>query len=287
VSKPQQLADSVRDPISAALYRRAVRCLPGGVNSPVRAMRSIGRDPAFIDHGQGAEIVDVDGHRYVDWVMSWGPLIHGHAPKGLLKALAAAAKHGTSFGAPTELEVRLAERVRKLMPAVEMVRCTSSGTEATMSALRVARAATKRDKVIKFAGCYHGHADSFLVEAGSGALTLGVPTSPGVSAAIAANTLTADYNDMRSVETLAEANPGQIAAVVVEPIAGNMGLVPPSEGFLAGLRAICDRHGMLLIFDEVISGFRVGTGGAQGAYGVTPDLTCLGKIIGGGLPGGA
>jgi glutamate-1-semialdehyde 2,1-aminomutase len=272
---------------SAKLFERAGHVIPGGVNSPVRAFKSVGGTPRFITRARGAEITDVDGYTFIDYVMSWGPLIHGHAPKGLLKALADAAKRGTSFGAPTELEVQLAERVRKLMPAIEMVRCTSSGTEATMSALRVARAATKRDKVIKFAGCYHGHADSFLVEAGSGALTLGVPTSPGVSAAIAANTLTADYNDMRSVEALAEANPGQIAAVMVEPIAGNMGLVPPSEGFLAGLRAICDRHGMLLIFDEVISGFRVGTGGAQGAYGVTPDLTCLGKIIGGGLPVGA
>jgi glutamate-1-semialdehyde 2,1-aminomutase len=272
---------------SAKLFDRASAVIPGGVNSPVRAFKSVGGTPRFITRARGAEITDVDGYTFVDYVMSWGPLIHGHAPKGLLKALAAAAKDGTSFGAPTELEVKLAERVRKLMPAIEMLRCTSSGTEATMSALRVARAATKRDKVIKFAGCYHGHADSFLVEAGSGALTLGVPTSPGVSNAIAANTLTADYNDMRSVEALAEANPGLIAAVVVEPIAGNMGLVPPSEGFLAGLRTICDRHGMLLIFDEVISGFRVGTGGAQGAYGVKPDLTCLGKIIGGGLPVGA
>jgi glutamate-1-semialdehyde 2,1-aminomutase len=272
---------------STKLFERAAKVIPGGVNSPVRAFKSVGGTPRFITRARGAEITDVDGYTFIDYVMSWGPLIHGHAPKGLLKALADAAKHGTSFGAPTELEVQLAERVRKLMPAIEMVRCTSSGTEAAMSALRVARAATKRDKVIKFAGCYHGHADSFLVEAGSGALTLGVPTSPGVSNAIAANTLTADYNDMRSVEALAEANPDQIAAVMVEPIAGNMGLVPPGEGFLQGLRAICDRHGMLLIFDEVISGFRVGTGGAQGAYGVTPDLTCLGKIIGGGLPVGA
>jgi glutamate-1-semialdehyde 2,1-aminomutase len=272
---------------SVKLFERAGKVIPGGVNSPVRAFKSVGGTPRFITRARGAEITDVDGYTFIDYVMSWGPLIHGHAPKGLLKALADAAKSGTSFGAPTELEVQLAERVRKLMPAIEMIRCTSSGTEATMSALRVARAATKRDKVIKFAGCYHGHADSFLVEAGSGALTLGVPTSPGVSTAIAASTLTADYNDMRSVEALAEANPGQVAAVMVEPIAGNMGLVPPSEGFLQGLRAICDRHGMLLIFDEVISGFRVGTGGAQGAYGVAPDLTCLGKIIGGGLPVGA
>jgi glutamate-1-semialdehyde 2,1-aminomutase len=272
---------------STRLFERAQKVIPGGVNSPVRAFKAVGSTPRFIRRARGAEIEDVDGVTFIDYVMSWGPLIHGHAPRGLLKALAAAAKDGTSYGAPTELEVLLAERVRKLMPALEMVRCTSSGTEATMSALRVARAATGREKVIKFAGCYHGHADAFLVEAGSGALTLGVPTSPGVSNATAANTLTADYNDMRSVEQIAEANPNAIAAVVVEPIAGNMGLVPPAEGFLAGLRAICDRHGMLLIFDEVISGFRVGTGGAQGAFGVKPDLTCLGKIIGGGLPVGA
>lgn len=272
---------------SAKLFDRAQKAIPGGVNSPVRAFKAVGGAPRFIRRAHGAEIEDVDGYTFIDYVMSWGPLIHGHAPRGLLKALAAVAKEGTSFGAPTELEVQLAERVRKLMPGLEMLRCTSSGTEATMSALRVARAAVGREKVIKFAGCYHGHADGFLVEAGSGALTLGVPTSPGVTSATAAATLSADYNDMRSVERLAEANPGSIAAVIVEPIAGNMGLVPPAEGFLAGLRAICDRHGMLLIFDEVISGFRVGTGGAQAALGVKPDLTCLGKIIGGGLPVGA
>lgn len=272
---------------SARLFDRAQSVTPGGVNSPVRAFKAVGGTPRFIKRGSGALIEDVDGHIFIDYVMSWGPLIHGHAPGGLLKALSAAAKQGTSFGAPTELEVQLAERVRKLMPAVEQVRFTSSGTEATMSALRVARAATGRDKVIKFAGCYHGHSDAFLVEAGSGALTLGVPTSPGVAEPVAAQTLTADYNDMRSVERLAAAHPKQIAAVIVEPIAGNMGLVPPGRGFLEGLRTICDRHGMLLVFDEVISGFRVGTGGAQGALGVTPDLTCLGKIIGGGLPVGA
>jgi glutamate-1-semialdehyde 2,1-aminomutase len=272
---------------STKLFERAQRVTPGGVNSPVRAFKAVGGTPRFIRRAKGALIVDVDGQTYIDYVMSWGPLIHGHAPAGLLKALAAAAKLGTSYGAPTELEVRMAERVRKLMPAVEMVRFTSSGTEATMSALRVARAATGRDKVIKFAGCYHGHSDAFLVEAGSGALTLGVPTSPGVQEPVAANTLTADYNDMRSVERIAAANPKSIAAVFVEPIAGNMGLVPPTEGFLEGLRAICDRHGMLLVFDEVISGFRAGMGGAQGVLGVKPDLTCLGKIIGGGLPVGA
>jgi glutamate-1-semialdehyde 2,1-aminomutase len=271
---------------SIRLFDRAQQVMPGGVNSPVRAFKAVGGTPRFITRARGAEITDVDGYTFIDYVMSWGPLIHGHAPPGLVKALNAAVRHGTSYGAPTELEVKLAERVVKMMPSMQMVRFTSSGTEAAMSALRVARAATGREKIIKFAGCYHGHADAFLVEAGSGALTLGVPTSPGVSAATAANTLTATYNDMRSVEQLAEAHPNEIAAVVVEPIAGNMGLVPPHGGFLEGLRTICDRHGMLLIFDEVISGFRAGLGGAQGVLGVKPDLTCLGKIIGGGLPVG-
>jgi glutamate-1-semialdehyde 2,1-aminomutase len=272
---------------SRGLFDRAQRVIPGGVNSPVRAFKAVGGTPRFIRRARGAEIEDVDGYTFIDYVMSWGPLIHGHAPRGLTKALAAAVRHGTSYGAPTELEVRLAERVRKLMPGLEMVRCTSSGTEAAMSALRVARAAMGREKIIKFAGCYHGHADAFLVEAGSGALTMGVPTSPGVSSTTAANTLTADYNDIRSVEQLAEAHAGEVAALFVEPIAGNMGVVPPEDGFLEGLRAICDRHGMLLVFDEVITGFRVGAGGVQGASGVRPDLTCLGKIIGGGLPVGA
>jgi len=219
--------------------------------------------------------------------MSWGPLIHGHAPRGLLKALVAVAARGTSFGAPTELETRLAQRVAMLMPSMERVRFVSSGTEAAMSAIRVARAATTRDKIIKFAGCYHGHADPFLVAAGSGATTLGVPTSPGVPAAAAADTLVARYNDLNSVRDLASQHAGGIAAVVVEPIAGNMGLVPPVDGFLQGLRNLCDREGMLLVFDEVISGFRASAGGAQRLYDVRPDLTCLGKIIGGGLPVGA
>ena len=219
--------------------------------------------------------------------MSWGPLIHGHAPKGLLKALAAAAARGTSFGAPTALETRLAQRVATLVPSMARVRFVSSGTEAAMSAIRVARAATKRDRIIKFEGCYHGHADAFLVQAGSGAMTLGVPTSPGVPAAAAADTLLARYNDLASVEQVVERHRDQIAAIIVEPIAGNMGVVPPREGFLEGLRAICDRHGILLVFDEVISGFRAAAGGAQQVFRVRPDLTCLGKIIGGGLPVGA
>ncbi len=276
-----------RTPKSDKLFAAASRILPGGVDSPVRAFKSVGATPLFIERGRGARIEDADGRKYIDYVMSWGPLIHGHAPKGLLKALAAAAARGTSFGAPTELETRLAQRVAMLMPSMERVRFVSSGTEATMSAARVARAATKRDKILKFEGCYHGHADAFLVQAGSGALTLGVPTSPGVAAAAAGDTLVARYNDLESVDRVLQANPGQIAAVFVEPIAGNMGLVPPREGFLQGLRELCDRDGILLVFDEVISGFRAATGGAQQIFGIRPDLTCLGKIIGGGLPVGA
>ncbi len=272
---------------SEKLFASASRILPGGVNSPVRAFRAVGGSPIFIARGRGAHIEDEDGHQYIDYVMSWGPLIHGHAPKGLLKALRTAAARGTSFGAPTELETRLAQRVAMLMPSIERLRFVSSGTEATMSAVRVARAATKRDRIIKFEGCYHGHADQFLVQAGSGALTLGVPTSPGVAAAAAADTLLARYNDLASVETVAAEHRGKIAAIIVEPIAGNMGLVPPAEGFLQGLRTVCDREGIVLIFDEVISGFRAATGGAQQVFGIRPDLTCLGKIIGGGLPVGA
>lgn len=272
---------------SARLFRRAVGILPGGVDSPVRAFKSVGASPLFIRQAYGSRLEDVDGNVFIDYVMSWGPLIHGHAPKGLLKALGKATKLGTSYGAPSPLEVELGERVRKLMPSLERVRFVSSGTEAAMSAVRVARAATKRDKIIKFAGCYHGHADAFLVQAGSGALTLGTPTSPGVTKAAAADTLIATYNDLASVERLFKANKGKIAALCVEPIAGNMGLVPPAAGFLQGLRDLCDAHGALLVFDEVISGFRASAGGAQQVYGVTPDVTCLGKIIGGGLPVGA
>ena len=276
-----------RYPRSAQLFAAASRILPGGVDSPVRAFKAVGATPLFIVRGRGAQIEDADGRTYVDYVMSWGPLIHGHAPKGLIKALALAASRGTSFGAPTELETRLAQRVAMLMPSMERVRFVSSGTEATMSAVRVARAATGRDKIIKFAGCYHGHADSFLVQAGSGATTLGVPTSPGVPGAAAADTLVARYNDIDSVQELADQHKGQIAALFVEPIAGNMGLVPPADGFLQQLRSLCDREGIVLVFDEVISGFRASAGGAQRLYGVRPDLTCLGKIIGGGLPVGA
>jgi glutamate-1-semialdehyde 2,1-aminomutase len=272
---------------SEKLFARAVKVLPGGVDSPVRAFKSVGGSPLFIKRASGSQIEDIDGNRFIDYVMSWGPLIHGHAPRGLVKAVAAAARAGTSYGAPSPLEVELGERVRSLMPSLERVRFVSSGTEATMSAIRVARAATRRDKIIKFEGCYHGHADAFLVQAGSGALTLGVPTSPGVTKAAASDTLLATYNDPASVERIFRSNGGEIAALIVEPIAGNIGVVPPAEGFLRALREMCDQNGALLVFDEVISGFRAGTGGAQSWAKVRPDLTCLGKIIGGGLPVGA
>ena len=272
---------------SAKLFVRAQRILPGGVDSPVRAFKSVGASPLFIRSASGARIQDIDGNTYVDYVMSWGPLLHGHAPRGLVKALAAAAKRGTSFGAPSPLEVALGERVRALMPSLERVRFVSSGTEAAMSAARLARAATARDKIVKFEGCYHGHADPFLVKAGSGALTLGTPTSPGVTASASADTIIASYNDLASVRRIVDANRGEVAAIFVEPIAGNMGVVPPADGFLHGLRDICTNSGALLIFDEVISGFRAAAGGAQSVAKVRPDLTCLGKIIGGGLPVGA
>ena len=272
---------------SQKLFARAQQILPGGVDSPVRAFQAVGGSPLFIRRASGATIEDVDGNRFIDYVMSWGPLIHGHAPPALARAIGAAARLGTSFGAPSPLEHELGERVRALMPSMERVRFVSSGTEAAMSASRVARAFTGRDKIVKFAGCYHGHADPFLVKAGSGATTLGVPTSPGVAGAVAADTLLARYNDLASVSTLCDAHAGTVAAVIVEPIAGNMGVVAPVEGFLGGLRTLTTRHGILLIFDEVISGFRASAGGAQSIFGVAPDLTCLGKIIGGGLPVGA
>jgi len=276
-----------RTTTSRKLFAQAAAILPGGVDSPVRAFKSVGGTPLFITKASGATIDDADGNRYIDYVMSWGPLIHGHAPRGLIRAISATAKRGTSFGAPSPLENQLGELVRRLVPSMDRVRFVSSGTEATMSAVRVARAFTGRDRIVKFEGCYHGHGDAFLVKAGSGATTLGIPTSPGVPAAVAADTLNARYNDLGSVSALCEAHQGKIAALIVEPIAGNMGLVPPGEGFLTGLRDLCTRHGIVLIFDEVISGFRASAGGAQALFGVRPDLTCLGKIIGGGLPVGA
>jgi glutamate-1-semialdehyde 2,1-aminomutase len=272
---------------SQKLFARATQILPGGVDSPVRAFRAVGGSPLFIRRASGATIEDVDGNRFIDYVMSWGPLIHGHAPRSLVQAITATARKGTSFGAPSPLEHELGERVRTLMPSMERVRFVSSGTEAAMSAIRVARAFTRRDLIIKFEGCYHGHADAFLVKAGSGAMTLGIPTSPGVPAAVAGQTLLARYNSVPSVDGLIDAHPDAIAAIIVEPIAGNIGVVPPTHGFLTALRERCLRHGILLIFDEVISGFRASAGGAQAVFDIRPDLTCLGKIIGGGLPVGA
>ena len=272
---------------SQKLFARARTILPGGVDSPVRAFQAVGGTPLFISRASGATIRDVDGNTYIDYVMSWGPLIHGHAPRALVRAIGAAARLGTSYGAPTAIEHELGALVRTLMPSMELVRFVSSGTEAAMSAIRVARAFTNRPRIVKFAGCYHGHADAFLVKAGSGALTLGIPTSPGVAPAVAADTLIARYNDLASVDALIHEHGSSIAAIIVEPIAGNIGVVPPADGFLRGLRDRSTANGSVLIFDEVISGFRAAAGGAQAIFDVTPDLTCLGKIIGGGLPVGA
>jgi glutamate-1-semialdehyde 2,1-aminomutase len=267
------------------LYRRALELIPGGVNSPVRAMRAVGLyEPVFMRRGAGAEIEDVDGRRYVDWVMSWGPLIFGHADAGSLTAVVEAAEDGTSFGAPTEREVELAAEIADAVPSVEKVRLVSSGTEASMSAIRLARGFTHRDRILKFAGCYHGHADALLASAGSGLATLGIPSSPGVPAGAAQDTIVCPYNDVdAAAAAVAEWGEG-LACVIVEPVAGNMGVVPPEPGFLEALRSLCDASGALLVFDEVITGFRIARGGAQERYGITPDLTILGKIVGGGLP---
>jgi glutamate-1-semialdehyde 2,1-aminomutase len=276
---------SLTDSKSSELYARALRRLPGGVNSPVRAMRAIGRDPLFIDRAEGAEIIDVDGNHYVDYVCSWGPLIHGHAHPLILDAVQAAARRGTSFGAPTAAEVDLADEVARRLPSVEMLRMTSSGTEASMSAIRLARAATGREKLLKFSGAYHGHVDGLLAQGGSGLATAGLPASPGVTAAATAATVIVPWNDGEAV--VAACAEHEFAAILAEPIPANMGLVPPLEGFLELLRNQADANGALLVLDEVITGFRVGRGGAQERAGVTPDLTVMGKIIGGGLPAAA
>ena len=272
---------------SKALFDAAQQVIPGGVNSPARAFGPVGGDPLFIVKGEGARIVDADGASYIDFVGSWGPLILGHAHPEIVAAVNAAAAGGTSFGAPTEIEVKMAQLVTEMVPSVEMVRMVNSGTEATMSAIRLARGHTGRNKIVKFEGCWHGHADSFLIQAGSSALTMGAPSSPGVTPGTAADSITVPFNDLEAVEKAVVENRDEIAAVIVEPVAGNMGVIPPSPGFLQGLRDITAEMGIVLIFDEVITGFRVSQGGAQELYGVTPDLTTLGKIIGGGLPVGA
>ncbi|WP_133510064.1 glutamate-1-semialdehyde 2,1-aminomutase [Candidatus Thiosymbion oneisti] len=269
------------------LFAAAQRHISGGVNSPVRAFRGVGGDPIFFEHAAGPYLFDADGNRYLDYVGSWGPMILGHAHPQVLAAVTDRMHKGLSFGAPTELETRMADQLCELIPSLDLVRMVSSGTEATMSAIRLARGHTGRDKLVKFEGCYHGHADSLLVKAGSGALTLGEPSSPGVPAALAELTVTLAYNDLDQVRDTFARSGEEIACIIVEPVAGNMGCIPPEPGFLEGLRALCDRYGGLLIFDEVMTGFRVALGGAQGRYGVTPDLTTLGKVIGGGLPVGA
>lgn len=272
---------------SEALFAEAQKWIPGGVNSPVRAFRTVGIPPRFIDHALGSKIFDTDGNEYIDYVGSWGPMILGHCHPNVVKALREKATRGLSFGAPTALEVELARKIVEAVPSLEMVRMVNSGTEATMAAIRVARGYTGRDKVIKFEGGYHGHSDHLLVKAGSGAITLGIPDSWGVPADFAIHTLTARFNDLNSVETLVDTYPDEVACIILEPVAGNMGVVAPKEGFLQGLRKICDERDIVFIFDEVMTGFRVAYGGAQSIYGVIPDMTCLGKIIGGGLPVGA
>jgi len=272
---------------SDALFNKALDVIPGGVNSPVRACKSVGEKPLFIDHAEGCLVYDSDGNRFIDYIGSWGPMILGHRHPLVVEAIANVLKRGTSFGAPTDLEVRLAALVIEAVESVEMVRMVNSGTEATMSAIRLARGVTGRDKIIKFDGCYHGHADSLLVEAGSGVATLGIPGSPGVPESFVAHTLSLPYNDIDCVKKIMEEQGSKIACIIVEPVAGNMGLVPPADGFLQGLRELTEKNGSLLIFDEVMTGFRVAYGGAQSLYGISPDISCFGKIIGGGLPVGA
>ena len=272
---------------SKELFQRAIKVIPGGVNSPVRAFKSVGREPVFITRANGSKMWDTDGNMYIDYIGSWGPMLLGHAHPDVIEAVRQAIEGGLSFGAPVETEVQIAELICDMVPSIDVVRMVNSGTEATMSAVRLARAYTKREKVIKFEGCYHGHADSFLIKAGSGALTLGSPDSPGVTKGTAQDTLIAQYNDIESVKTLFENNKDSVAAVILEPVAGNMGCVPPAETFLKGLRNLCTQNNALLIFDEVMTGFRLARGGAQELFGIIPDLTALGKIIGGGMPVGA
>ena len=272
---------------SIRLFERAIEIIPGGVNSPVRAFKSVGGNPRFIEKGFGSKIYDVDGNEYIDFIGSWGPHIFGHRPDFIIKSIEDALVNGTSFGAPTEAEVKIAELIIELVPSIEMVRLVNSGTEATMSAIRLARGFTKKDKIIKFEGCYHGHSDAFLIKAGSGALTFGVPTSPGVTKGTANDTLTARFNDINSVQELIDKNKGEIAAIIIEPVAGNMGVIAGEMDFLKSLREICSKEEIVLIFDEVMTGFRLAKGGAQEIYGIKPDLTTLGKIIGGGMPVGA
>ncbi|MGG3573799.1 glutamate-1-semialdehyde 2,1-aminomutase [Bacillus gobiensis] len=272
---------------SRQAFKEALEYMPGGVNSPVRAFKSVNMDPIFMERGEGSRIYDIDGNEYIDYVLSWGPLILGHSNKQVVESLKKAAEKGTSFGSPTELENELAKLVIERVPSIDIVRMVNSGTEATLSALRLARGYTGRNKIIKFEGCYHGHGDSLLIKAGSGVATLGLPDSPGVPEGIAKNTITVPYNDLESTKLAFNEYGEDIAAVIVEPVAGNMGVVPPQEGFLEGLRKITEEYGSLLIFDEVMTGFRVDYNSAQGYFGVTPDLTCLGKVIGGGLPVGA
>ena len=269
---------------SSTLFNEAKNYIPGGVNSPVRAFKGVGGEPIYFERGEGAYLYDVDGNEYIDYVGSWGPMILGHSNPSIVDAVRTELDKGLGFGAPTEIETSLAKKICQLMPSIELVRMVSSGTEATMSAIRLARGYTKRDKIVKFEGCYHGHSDSLLVKAGSGALTLGVPTSPGVPNDLAKHTLTLEYNNLDSVKALFSKMGEEVGCIIVEPVAGNMNCIPPKEGFLQGLRKLCDDYGSLLIFDEVMTGFRVALGGAQAYYGVKPDLTTLGKVIGGGLP---
>ena len=272
---------------SSSLFASAQNCIPGGVNSPVRAFKSVGGHPIFMRSAKGAYLTDVDGNAYIDYINSWGPQILGHAHPPVIEAIQKAAEKGTSFGTPTELETQIAELVCTMVPYVEQVRMVSSGTEACMSAVRLARGYTGKEKIIKFAGCYHGHSDSFLIQAGSGAVTFGTPSSPGVTHGTAKDTLLAEYNDLASTSAILESSAGEVAAIIVEPVAGNMGCIPPQPGFLEGLRTLATEHNALLIFDEVMTGFRLSKGGAAALYGITPDLVCFGKVIGGGLPVGA